>query len=139
MNEQQNTALIQKVYAAFGRGDIKTILDSLTADVEWTLEGPEIIPFAGKRKGVPQVVGFFEALASTQVDLKLTTEHWVAQGDKVATFGRYAGTVKATGKKFNTPVAHLFIIRDGKVSQFLDLGDTAAFAEAYRTSSSAAH
>ncbi len=51
MNEQQNTVLIQKIYAAFARGDIQTILDNLTSDVEWTLEGPAIIPFAGKRNG----------------------------------------------------------------------------------------
>ena len=137
MSEQQNTALIQKVYADFGRGDIPAILDALTADVEWTLEGPSIIPFTGSRKGPSEVLGFFQALGATQQNMKLTTEAWVAQGDTVATLGRYSGTVTATGKHFDTRIAHFFTIRDGKISRFVDLGDTAAFAEAYTSAATA--
>jgi ketosteroid isomerase-like protein len=65
MNEQNNKALVEKMYAAFGRGDVRTILDHLTPNVEWTLEGPSVIPFAGKRIGPAQVHKFFEALATT--------------------------------------------------------------------------
>lgn len=137
MNEQQNTALIQKLYDAFSRGDIQTILANLTDDVEWGLEGPAIIPFTGQRKGPAQVLGFFEALGGTQQNMKLTTEQFVAQGDQVATLGRYAGTVTATGKSFDTRIAHFFTIRDGKVSRFVDVGDTAALADAYAQRSAA--
>ena len=100
------------------------------------MEGPAIIPFAGKRKGIPEVTQFFAALATTQTDQKLTIDTWVAQGDVVATLGRYAGTVKATGKKFDTVLAHFFTIRDGKIARFVDITDTAAAAAAYRTASS---
>ncbi len=54
MSEQQNAELIKSVYDAFGRGDLAYILDRLAEDVDWTLEGPAIIPYAGKRKGVAQ-------------------------------------------------------------------------------------
>ena len=131
MSEQQNTALIQKLYADFGRGDIPAIIAALADDVVWTLEAPAIIPFAGARKGPSEVLGFFQALGGTQANMKLTTEQWVAQGDTVATLGRYSGTVTATGKSFDSPVAHFFTIRGGKITHFVDLGDTAAFADAY--------
>jgi uncharacterized protein len=131
MSEQQNTALIQKLYAAFAKGDVQMILDHCTDDIEWILEGPEIIPFAGKRRGRAQVKDFFVALGTTQKNQKLTIETFVAQGDQVATLGRYAGTVTATSKAFDGPVAHFFTIRDGKVSRFVDLGDTAEMAESY--------
>jgi hypothetical protein len=139
MSEQQNAALIQKLYDAFGRGDIQTILDNLTPDVAWGMEGPETVPFTGQRKGPSEVMGFFEALASTQSNQKLTTECFVAQGDTVATLGRYAGTVVATGKNFDSRVAHFFTIRNGKVARFVDIGDTAALAEAYTKASAAGH
>jgi ketosteroid isomerase-like protein len=138
MNEQQNVALIKKLYAAFERGDVQTILDNLADDVEWTLEGPAIIPYTGKRTGPAQVLGFFQALAGTQSEIKLTTEAFVAQGDTVATLGRYAATVKATSKKFDSAVGHFFTIRDGKVARFVDFGDTAAMADAYAAKSAAA-
>jgi ketosteroid isomerase-like protein len=138
MSEQQNVALIQSVYDAFGRGDIQFILNNLTDDVEWTLEGPSIIPFAGKRKGHAQVKQFFEALATTQTHQKLTMEPLIAQGDKVAGIGRYAATVTATGKSFDGHVSHFFTVRGGKIARFVDVADTAAMADAYRAASAAA-
>jgi ketosteroid isomerase-like protein len=137
MNEQNNKALIEKVYAAFGRGDVQTILDTLTPNVEWTLEGPAVIPFAGKRIGVAQVRTFFEALATTQENQKLTIDDYIAQGDKVATTGRYSAVVKATARRFDCAVAHVFTVRDGKIVNFLDFADTAQMADAYVSAAAA--
>lgn len=135
MSEQQNTALIQEMYAAFGRGDIAGILSRLTDDVEWTTEGPPVIPYTGKMVGRAQVETFFKALGSTQENMKLTTDGYIAQGDQVATHGRYSGVVKATGKRFDGPMAHIFTFRDGKVSRFLDIIDTAQMVDAYTAAS----
>jgi uncharacterized protein len=138
MSEQQNAELVKSVYDAFGRGDLAFILDRLAEDVDWALEGPAIIPYAGKRKGVAQVKQFFEALASTQTDNKLTVGPLVAQGDQVCMHGRFAATVISTGKSFDSAVAHFFTVRDGKISAFLDFVDTAAMAGAYSESAAAA-
>ena len=138
MSEQNNTALIQEMYAAFGRGDIAAILSRLADDVEWTTEGPAAIPYTGKMIGPSKVKGFFESLGGTQENMKLIADSFIAQGDKVATTGRYSGVVKATGKRFDTAVAHIFTIRDGKVTRFLDFMDTAHMADAYSSSASAA-
>jgi uncharacterized protein len=138
MNEQQNTDSIKAMYAAFARGDVQDILDRLTDDVEWTLEGPAILPFAGTKRGPAEVLGFFEALATTQQNQKLTIDTYAAQGDIVATMGRYAATVRATGRSFDSRVAHFLTFRDGKVSKFADFVDTAAMAEAYAHAAAAA-
>lgn len=131
MTEQNNTALIKKVYAAFGAGDVQTILDNLVSDVKWTLEGPSSIPFAGTKIGPGQVREFFQALASTQDKPQLTITDWIAPGDNVATLGRHSCVVKETGKSVDCAVAHFFTIRDGKIAQFFDFLDTAQFAAAY--------
>jgi ketosteroid isomerase-like protein len=132
MSEQENIALIKKMYDAFGRGDIQTIVDHLTDDVEWLAEGPSSVAYFGKMKGPAEVQSkFFGGIAGTQEEMKLAMEDFIAQGDGVATFGRYSARVKATGKRFDGPLGHLFRIRGGKVSKFVNLGDTAAVAEAY--------
>jgi ketosteroid isomerase-like protein len=131
MNEQDNVTLVQNCYAAFARGDVATILNALSPDVEWTLEGPEIIPFAGHRNGLDEVAKFFEALATTQTGQKLTISQFIAQDDVVATVGRYSAVVVATGKQIDGAVAHFFTIRDGKIVKLQDFADTAQMAEAY--------
>ena len=132
MSEKENAALIQSVYDAFKRGDIPFILKNLTEDVDWTMEGPAIIPYAGKRKGGAQVKQFFEALAGTQTNQKLTMESLTAQGDLVSGLGRYAATVTATGKSFDSPVAHFFTVRGGKISGFDKRGRQPGIAYANR-------
>ena len=47
MSEQTNVEVVHQAYAAFGRGDIPAVLSALTDDVEWTLQGPPVIPWAG--------------------------------------------------------------------------------------------
>lgn len=132
MNEQENLALVQRMYDAFGRGDIQTITNHLTDDVEWIAEGPSSVAYFGKMRGPAEVQSkFFGGIAATQENMRLAMEDFIAQGDGVAIFGRYSATVKATGKRFDAPLAHLFRIRDGKIWRFLNLGDTAAVAQAY--------
>lgn len=138
MSEQQNVALIQSVYDAFKRGDLPFILARLTEDVDWTLEGPSIVPYTGKRKGIAQVKEFFESLAATQTNMQLTMGPLMAQGDQVSGLGRFAATVVATGRSFDSPVGHFFTVRDGKISAFVDLLDTSAMADAFQSASAAA-
>jgi len=139
MNETQNAALIRSLYDAFGRGDVAYILANVTADSVWNTEGPAVIPYTGVRRGPKEVAGFFEALGGTLDNMKLTIDCELAQGDGVASFGRFAGTVKATGKSFDAPVAHYFKVRDGKVSEFVDVVETGSIAAAYTASAAAAH
>jgi len=139
MNEQANTKLIETVYGAFTRGDIATIMDNLSEEVVFIAEGPALVPYTGVRKGKAAVLGFFQALGTTQKNQKLTTEGMAAQGDQVTTWGRYSGVVTATGKSFDSGVAHVFTIRNGKIVQFQDYMDTAAMADAYAASAAAAH
>ena len=47
----QNVDVVQQAYEAFGRGDIPGVLELLTDDVEWTMQGPSMIPFAGTFRG----------------------------------------------------------------------------------------
>ena len=137
MSEQQNIALIQSVYDAFGRGDIAFILDHLTEDVDWSMEGPSIIPYAGKRKGIAQTKGFFDALIETQTNMKLTMEPMIAQGDKVSGLGHFAATVIATGKSYDSALGHFWTVRDGKISRFVDVVETASIVDAHTAASAA--
>ena len=138
MNEPQNEMLIQKVYDAFGRGDLQTILSCLTDDIDWTTEGPEIIPFTGKRKGHAQARAFFEALAS------YTKRHEAddRQDDCTRRHGRDNGSLRlyrdGDRQNVDAPIGHFFTIRDGKVCRYVGLLDTAATADAYRTSAATA-
>jgi len=66
MSEQDNTAIVKRIYEAFGRGDIEAILTNLTDDVEWNVSGRQDgIPYAGTYHGRNGARDFFSLLAES--------------------------------------------------------------------------
>jgi len=128
------TQTIRDLYAAFGRGDVATILAKLDPNMSLEVEGPAEISFGGIRKGPEAVKGFIQAIGSDHADPKLEITDYFSSADAVATFGRYICTLKNTGKRVDSPVAHLFKFRDGKIVCFVDHINTAAFLEAAHSS-----
>jgi ketosteroid isomerase-like protein len=45
-------------------------------------------------------------------------------GDRVAAFGVYSGTYKATSKSMRAPFAHLYEIKNGKIARMTQYVDT---------------
>ena len=125
-----HTQTVHAIYEAFGRCDIPFILSQLDNDVVWELEAPDVLGFAGIRRGPAEVVGFFEGIAKEHASPKLTISDVFAGGDKVAAFGRYDVTMKATGKPVSTPLAHFWTFHNGKVTRYVCYLNTAAFVEA---------
>ncbi|MDQ2841931.1 MAG: nuclear transport factor 2 family protein [Acidobacteriota bacterium] len=127
--------LITKVkgfYAAFTRGDITAILESVADDVSWEYEAPPEILSSGIRHSRKEVAEYFSAIAGQSVDHNLTMTEFFSSDDAVAAFGRYQGTIKSTGIRVNTPLAHYFKFRDGKVVRHVQLSNTGATLEAIR-------
>ncbi len=135
MQEQQNIDLVRKLYDAFSKGDIQTIVDHLADQLIWRFDAPSVIPYGGDHSTPDEVrKGFFGPLASTQKDYALTTDEFIAQDDKVIMVGSYGATVIATGKRFDLPLVHVWSIQNGKVKRFVNFTDTARAAEAYTES-----
>jgi uncharacterized protein len=132
MQEQQNIDLVKKLYGAFSKKDIDTIIDHLAGQLDWRFDAPSLIPYAGEHDTPDKVrEGFFGPLASTQRDYALRTDEFIAQDDKVIMVGGYGATVTATGKSFDLPLVHVWTIQNGKVKRFVNFTDTAKVAEAY--------
>jgi ketosteroid isomerase-like protein len=138
MKEQQNIALIQKTFEAFGRGDIQAILDTFSADAEVFYPGPSIIPQAGRRKGQAEIRTYFDAISTNQSNHNIRIDQYVAQDDNVVVIGWYSGVVNSTGRTIDVPVVFTFEVRDGRVKRHMLITDTAAQATSYTASSSTA-
>jgi ketosteroid isomerase-like protein len=128
---QDNVRIIEDAYAAFAKGDIQSILDQVTDDVDWINEGPESIPYAGTFKGRQEVQRFFYGMGSTLDNGRVTASEWLSDGANVASIGRFTATVKESGKQIDVPVAHFFTLRDGKIARWIGFSDTARVAQAY--------
>ena len=126
----QNVDVVQQGYEAFGRGDIPAVLELLTEDVEWTEQGPSVIPFAGTFRGREGIAECFTLLDETLEFEQFEPRKFVGQGDTVVVVGYERGLVKPTGRTFEHEWAHVYTLRDGKIATGLFLEDTAALVDA---------
>jgi len=121
---------VQKIYEAFGRGDVATILDQLTDDVDWASEASSTAaPWYGVHKGKGEVPDFFSSLGAAVDVLEFTPLSIAANDTDVMVTIRFGMKSKATGKSGEMELHHWWQFRDGKVCRYRGSEDTALTAD----------
>ncbi len=92
-----------------------------------------LISWSGIAHSPQEAAGFFSGIAAEHGDPKLEMTEFFFTSDAIAAFGRYQATVKATGVRIDTPVAHYFKFREGKISRYINIINSGAFLEESRT------
>ncbi|MDX8530334.1 nuclear transport factor 2 family protein [Mesorhizobium sp. VK25A] len=124
-----NLDLIRSTYEGSSEQNGRNLMAVLHPDVEWT--EAEGFPYAGTYVGVDALLaGVFARLGSEWTDYRAEVHTYLADGDRVAAFGVYSGTYKATGKSMRAPFAHLYEVRDGKIRRMTQYVDTVMVAKA---------
>lgn len=130
---EANVNVAKSMYAAFQRGDVETIVNNCAPEIVWTLNGRQSdFPTLGTRKGRAGVQEFFATLAQHLDFSAFEPKEFCPSGDKVFVLGRYAMTVKKTGKPVACGWCHVFTVRNGTCVRFEEFTDTAQAAAAYR-------
>lgn len=102
-------AAIQRLYAAYGRGDMEAVLAELADDVDWAAEAASTsVPWYGRYHGKSDVPRFFQAIVEN-VDISEFDIRGLSSNatDVVATV-HWTYTVKATGKTASMYMQHWF-------------------------------
>lgn len=131
MSEADNVAVVQRVFQAFGSGDVPGFLELLAEDVSWTIAGPETVPYAGERRGHEGVVRFLGEIGGAVEFERFEPRDFIAQGDRVLVVGFERGRVRASGRTFDNPWILDFTLRDGRVTHMQSYEDTLAVARAF--------
>jgi ketosteroid isomerase-like protein len=92
-------------------------------NISWT--EAEGFPYAGTYIGLESITkNVFSRLGSEWIDYKCTPEDFVANDDKVVVYGTYTGIYKKTNKSFTARVAHVWKLKDGKITSFEQFVDS---------------
>jgi ketosteroid isomerase-like protein len=138
MNEQENTQLVKRVYEMFKTGDVEGFLNMFSDDVSWETPVIENTPFNGKITGKENLVKWLTAYTAAEEMTVFEQDEFIAQGDRVVMLGHCETRTKTTNKEFATKLVHIMTVKDGKVTGFLELFDTAAVEKAYTAAAQAA-
>jgi ketosteroid isomerase-like protein len=129
MSAEENLSTVRIIYEAFGTGDVATILDHLTDDVDWGSDSAEALaPWHGEKHGKDEVATFFEGIAGASEVLEFTPLSFTSNETDVQTLIRYRMRSTATGREAVMNLHHFWRFRDGRVEKYRGSEDTALTA-----------
>lgn len=120
------TAIVKQAYEAFGRGDVPAILNLVADQVDWELVGPTSLPYAGRRKNHKEVADFFAAVASSDDIHAFEPREFIEADEHVTVLGWEDATTRDTNRKFESQWAHVFTVKNGKITRWRGFVNTAA-------------
>jgi ketosteroid isomerase-like protein len=124
-----NLDLIRATYEGSSEQNGRNLLAALAPDATWT--EAEGFPYAGTYVGPEAIIaGVFHRLATEWIGYKAEAHTFLEDGDRVAAFGVYSGTYKATGKPMRAAFAHLFEVKNGKITSMVQYVDTLVVSRA---------
>lgn len=123
-------ALVQAAYAAFGSGDVPTLLNLLTPDVRWEFAGDSKAPYTGRVQGRSQVGEWLLAVAQVDGIQAFEPREFLVGADHITVLGWERTQALPNGGVFESPWVHVWQVRDSQLSRFFGILDTEAAAKA---------
>jgi uncharacterized protein len=122
--------LILRLYKAFEKADIQTVLESLADDVEWIEPGGEQLPWSGVWRGPDEVAECFRRLNKHLVNQVVSPREILAKDDRVVGLGTSVAEVVATGRKVEQDWVMVWSVSNGRVTHYQYFDDTSKWLEA---------
>jgi ketosteroid isomerase-like protein len=125
VSAERNLKTVRTIYDAFGRGDVATILDAVTDDVDWSsAAASRSAPWYGRRIGKHAVTDYFASIGDTIEVLDFTQLSFAANDTEVMVLNRFRMRSRRSGKEAAMDLHHYWRFRDGKVAYWRGSEDT---------------
>lgn len=122
-----NVELLQQTYQNFAIGNVEAVLVVFHPEIEWSgSKGfpyiPDDAPLVGPNAVVQNV---FARIPEFYESFTIDIQELFGSEDKVVMKGYYKGVYKPTGKEFKANAAHIWTVKNGKITGFFQAVDTA--------------
>jgi len=126
-------AILQELLGRLARFEPAPVAELFADTVDWDVPGDERVPWTGRRSTRDEVEAYFESLWSlcdtSQTDNEVS--HVLVDGADAVVLGAFTQTIRATGRRFTTPVAVHITVDDGRITRLHLYEDSHAVARAY--------
>jgi ketosteroid isomerase-like protein len=130
MSEQQNVEAVRRLYQLTNDGDLPSVLNMVSDDVELFLFGSSKVPWAGHWRGRQGAEQFLMAMGKA-AEVKDIPDVLIGAGDSVIAIHRPTVRIRATGRDADFNVVHVWTFRDGLIVRMREYADTAAWEAAF--------
>lgn len=122
-----NSEIISGLYGAFAEGDVPGVLGAMDPMVNWT--EAEGFLYGGTYIGPDAILeNVFMKFGTEWEGFSAVPGQIVEEGNTVVALGTYSGKYLKTGNRMEVPFAHVWTLRDGKITRFVQYTDTLVMA-----------
>ena len=123
------TDTVRDFYDKLSGGDAAGALGLLDPNIEWIT----MWHYKVEGRGPGAVAeGLFKPLMAEWTSFSLVPAEFITEGETVVSLGDFKGVHGATGKSSKARYAHVWTVKNGKITRFRQYIDTLAVAEARR-------
>jgi uncharacterized protein len=127
----ESLQVVQRLYAAIGSRDRTELLAALAPDFRGVACDGLPNGLGGTYEGAQSMLRDCWGRVFASFDIRPVPEEYLTVGpDRVVVIGRYLGTVRGTGRPLSAAFAHLLRVGDGRVTELVQITDTAQWHEA---------
>lgn len=131
--QSPNVTTVQNDFAAFGKGDIQTIVSSTADNVVWKHFGTQgVVPFAGIYNGHEGVARFFQNVGDNSQFTLFEPQNFTENGNVVVARVKLKSVAISTGKEYSDTVEMTFTFdANGKITTWEAKGDAKGLDAAF--------
>jgi uncharacterized protein len=124
-NNSQEVEVVNKMFQAFGTGNMEALKLTLSDSTVWNYNGSELIPYSGTYKGKEEVVRFIGNIVSNVDILDFKVEQIISNGKTVVVLGFEKQKVKKNGKILEQKWVQVYNVENGLISKMEEFANTA--------------
>jgi uncharacterized protein len=118
-----NLQTVQALYQAFADGDRQRILELFAPDIQWIQN--EGFPNGGRHVGAETVLDDVFARFKTEWSAwRADVDNWHDADDTIIALGNYHGTHKSTNRSMTAAFAHVYTLKNNRITRFHQYTDT---------------
>lgn len=123
MDLERNKRTVRQYLSHFGRSDVDAVLDMMTDDATWWVNGRfDLYPAAGTKSKAEMDIVWRNLYGLIEGGLEMELHGIIAEGDRVAAEVRSHAVTKS-GKVYNNDYHLLFILRGDLISEVKEYTD----------------
>ena len=129
-----NVETVKRLFEYFGKGDVASILELCSDDVDWLHDGnPDIIPFCRHFHGKAGVAQFFATVGQSIQPTSVIPSNFRQEGNEVRHDFHVSAKVVSTGRDYSVDVPYIWTFNEeGMICKYRCPGDFAEVEAAFK-------
>lgn len=109
----RNKATLRAVFEKMFAGDLNALIEIIDDDVSFH-QAPGL-PYGGEGRGIQETLDLFQKIKETWIRVKVDVVALTSGGDFVIALFKMDATSRATGQRYQGPIAEVFQFKNDKV------------------------